>query len=571
MQGRWKYPALAAGAVSGLGLLVTGALLVLVSPDDYRDEVQAAAGKAGVALTLEAPLRWQLWPPGVQTGALQLQDRASGLPLLRAAEAHAALDIGSLLRLSPAFRELHLQGATLHWQATDAGNNWQALLAHWQAQAASAVSLRLEDSELHWQRGATAQRVDIRALTLAAPAADGRRTLTSQLRISYQHDGDNLLLEPQLAARVTTGTDALLLHDLVAEGELAGTRFPGVLGFRVLGDATLRDGVFALPAWQANGHYRRIGMDTALPWGGSGALVLGADGLRLGAAQFFTGNAAAPALAASGDITVIPARAGLQLSWQQGRLQAGALTLENITLQGALAEGRLLAETLRATQGTGTLALPFVLSREDGEPLLSLRPELRGLPLAPWLALLGNGEGAAGTLDLNGELQLKGFSLAAWQQSARGRLTLTLQDAVLPGADLNGRLAERLASQQAFLPPLAAAATGGVDLKRLQLHNVLAEGRIDSLVEADTGRARLEAEGRYDSSARVLAYRGVLTLLPVLFSARTQPLELPLTCGSDLAATGLEFLEALSADCRIEEGAQRALMAQALRERFLSP
>ncbi len=500
-----------------------------------------------------------------------MQDRASGLPLLSAAEAHAALDIGRLLRLSPAFRELRLQGATLHWQTTDNGSNWQALLAHWRTRPASAMALRLDGSELHWQRADTTQLVDIPALTLAAPAADGSRALAGQLRISHQQDGDNLLLEQQLSARVSIGDAGLQLHALVLSGELAGTLFPGVLAFQLRSDATLRDGVLALPAWQASGDYRRLGMEGAQPWAGNGALQLSADGLELTKARIFTGSETAPDFAASGDFALQPAAEGLRLEWQQGRLEAGALVFDTLVLQAALANGRLIAENLRATQGEGTLALPFVLDRDGGEPQLRLLPDFRGLPLAPWLALLGNGDGAAGRLDLKGELQLKGFSRAAWQQSAHGRLTLTLHDAALPAADLNGLLAERLQAQQAFLPPLATLAPSAVDLKRLQLHNVLAEGRIDSLVEADTGHARLEAEGRYDSTARVLAYRGVLTLLPVLFSEPARPLELPLTCGSDLAATGLEFLEALSADCRIEESARRELMAQALRARFLSP
>lgn len=571
MQGKTKKWLLGTGAVAAIGVLGVGGTLLAVSPDDYRPALLAQAGAAGATLALKEPLRWQLWPPGVQVRGVTLTDKTSGAALLDAHAASASLDLVSLLRFSPALSELRLDKARLIWQHTDAGSNWSQVIAWWQQQPESRLALRIESGELAIVRGEYSDSLDIARLVVAAPGTDGARAVQAALRLSYQQAGDNLLVEPVLTARLATQDGVVSLHDLALSGELAGTMFPGALRFALTGDATLKNGELAMPVWQASGDYRRIGMASAEAWTAKGSLVLAREGLTATPVELRIGAADRPVLTLQGQLALRPEGEALRLTWRDGHLQFGAIDMQALTMQGAWVNGELHMDIVSARQEAGQIDLPFVLRRDGGEPTLQLRPAVTNVPLGLWLALVGYGEGGSGLLDVTGDMEMQGFSADAWAQSLQGRLTLTLRDAALPATDINQSLHERLQSYQSFLPPLAAPAASAIDFKRLRLHNVMTGPHVDSLLEADTGRATLEAEGRYDRAARLLAYRGVLDLRPGTFAAAERTLELPLTCGSDLAATGLSFLEALSADCRVEEKAQKALLAQALRQRFLAP
>jgi len=127
-----KIVAILLGVVIGLLLLAAIALVVLVDPNRYRDDlVRVVKEQTGRDLAIEGDLRLSFWPLGLKTGGLQLAN-AKGFgpePFARVDSAAVSVRVLPLLRREVVVEGVHFDGLELHLARDRAGRtNWDDLV-----------------------------------------------------------------------------------------------------------------------------------------------------------------------------------------------------------------------------------------------------------------------------------------------------------------------------------------------------------------------------------------------------------------------------------------------------------
>lgn len=128
-----KIMAILLGVVVGLLLLAAIALVVLVDPNRYRDDlVRIVKEQTGRELAIEGDLRLSFWPLGLKTGGLQLAN-APGFgpePFARVDAAAVQVQLLPLLRREVVVEGVRFDGLRLHLARDRAGRtNWDDLAA----------------------------------------------------------------------------------------------------------------------------------------------------------------------------------------------------------------------------------------------------------------------------------------------------------------------------------------------------------------------------------------------------------------------------------------------------------
>lgn len=127
-----KIVAILLGIVAGLLLLAAIALVVLVDPNRYRDDLaRIVKERTGRDLAIEGDLGLSFWPLGLKTGGLQLAN-AKGFgpgPFARVDAAAVAVQVLPLLRGQVVVEGVRLDGLELHLARDRAGRtNWDDLV-----------------------------------------------------------------------------------------------------------------------------------------------------------------------------------------------------------------------------------------------------------------------------------------------------------------------------------------------------------------------------------------------------------------------------------------------------------
>ncbi|MDP2228639.1 MAG: AsmA-like C-terminal region-containing protein [Moraxellaceae bacterium] len=575
MPNRWKWPATIAAGMTAAALTGIAVFAWQVPADSYREKLVAEAHGAGAQLQLAAPLQWQVWPPGLQAPALTLHAATENALLLEASGARISIDLPALLTGTVRAREILLLAPRIHvQQQADGRHHWEAVLTHLQAQPATPTALRLLDGALVFAHAnGTPIETDIARLTLSAPATDGGRKLDAVFSTSVQNaTGDNLLLEQTLQANLhgRAGKTGLEWRGVRLQTAMAGTLFPGTLNLLSTGDLHWQDARVHSPKWQSEGDYKHIGMTESVRLKMSGGLDIDLAQQTLTLPEWML--EAAPSFRAGGRAT-LNWRNTPAIVWQDGTLAVSAVTLSGLALQATFSNSTLTVTQFDATPGSGNFSMPFTLAREDGAPVLNASLRISNAPLASFAAALGGSNKTTGQLNANGALRIAGLTMEQWRESASGQLQLDMQNAVLADRDINAGLVERLRGYQSFLPTLAdiGSAPGDVDIRHLHIDNTAESGVVTSKARIDTGHAIVTGGGQFNLKEQALSYDGRLALGKSLFADAKAGLDLPIQCRGNLIEVRLTFLEALSADCNIEDEARRELMARALKARFLGP
>ncbi len=122
------------GIASLIALLLVLALclVLLIDPNDFRDQLSRSAARQGIALQLEGDLGWQFWPQlGITAAGVSVADlRTPDQPIASLESFNAMVRIGPLLRGQVQIDGLHLEGVRLNLVINPEGQgNWQALTA----------------------------------------------------------------------------------------------------------------------------------------------------------------------------------------------------------------------------------------------------------------------------------------------------------------------------------------------------------------------------------------------------------------------------------------------------------
>ncbi|XXF08288.1 AsmA family protein [Pseudomonas sp. D2-3] len=249
----------------------------------------------------------------------------------------------------------------------------------------------------------------------------------------------------------------------------------------------------------------------------------------------------------SSEVLPIPALRKLDL---QANLTLDQLTLQkqalsDVSLKARSQGGALNLEELRGKLGNGSFAIRADADVRPAVPVLSLRTQLNGIPVEPFLKDEQRPSPLKGLLDLTSELTTSGNSQKAWVDALNGTASFMLEDGVLVDANLEQQLCrgistlnrkqlsgeprskdtpfERLQGSlsirngvannpdlQARIPGLSVAGNGDVDLRVLGL-----DYRVGITIEGDQREMpdpACEVNRRYVGIAWPLHCRGPLEL-----------------------------------------------------------
>jgi len=282
--------------IGSLVLLLAAALvavLLLVDPNDYKDDIAASVHMAtGRELTLAGDLELSVFPwLGLSLGETSLGN-APGFgkqPMARVAAVDIKVKLLPLLARRVEMKTVRLHGLRLNLQrATDGRTNWQDLLAAPKPvekptarEAAPAPGLaaiaiggvELSDARIEWDDRLAGQRVVVDKLTLHTGALAPPTPVDVSLSADVAVDQPALQSHVSLAGRVTADFDAQ--HFRVDDMELAVEARGATLPFSPLSarlnttvDAPLTQGQISIDPLQLqiaglslNGKVRIAGLD----------------------------------------------------------------------------------------------------------------------------------------------------------------------------------------------------------------------------------------------------------------------------------------------------------------------
>jgi len=237
-----------------LGLAVAGAiaLVVLVDPNDYRDEIAAqVTQQTGREFRIDGEIAFSFFPwLGFEFGAMELGN-APGFgeqPFARIEGADARVKLLPLLRMQVEMDTIALHGLTLRLQRqADGSSNWDDLVAAGEApavaqkQAAPARSpeqllgalaingIEVRDANVLWLDAQSGQQLELKHFALTSGA------IRLEQPIPLALSGEVALAQPKLDGAFTLSTrlglalaaERYRLEGLQLKTELAGEVIPG--------------------------------------------------------------------------------------------------------------------------------------------------------------------------------------------------------------------------------------------------------------------------------------------------------------------------------------------------------
>jgi AsmA protein len=199
------------------------------------------------------------------------------------------------------------------------------------------------------------------------------------------------------------------------------------------------------------------------------------------------------------------------------RLAIGELTLSRVAMKDAqvralLKEGRLVVDPLRAGVFGGNINAIAQVDASSETPTLNLRPELKGIQLAPLLERFAGKAYLTGTGNLNLQATTRGVDSDQWIQNLEGLLALDLHNGRIENIDVVGQLRRGYAQVRALDPGTAPA--GGTEFTEIKA-GVAMKGPIwrneDLLLTAPL--LRMNGKGQVDVARQQLDFQLLATLL----------------------------------------------------------
>ncbi|MBF0126297.1 MAG: AsmA family protein [Magnetococcales bacterium] len=121
-------------------------------------------------------------------------------------------------------------------------------------------------------------------------------------------------------------------------------------------------------------------------------------------------------------------------------------------------EGVLSVDPLTSALYGGRLESKARLANQEPLPVATVEATLRGVRAGPMLQEMAGQEGVSGTVDLGLRLEARGQGREALLQSMNGDLRLGVQEGVVPGMDVVGRIRNAYATFKRVRPTPAAGA-----------------------------------------------------------------------------------------------------------------
>jgi len=610
------------GGLLAVVLVLMLAVVLLVDPDDYRDEIAARASNTlGREVQLEGPIGLRLFP----WLALQIEEVQVGNPpdfdtapvLARVGEAAVAVRLWPLLRGELEIGTVQLRDA--HFAiVTDARgrSNLDGLLADEPARVdepappdlsrLSLGQLQLSEVTLELLDLGSGERTVARLQSLELDPFRADQAVPFSLRGSVS-DGETVLVDGlELDGRLRVAADLarVVLENWRARLELpaaaARVRAEGELEARLDGPSP----VLVLPQLSARvdagdqdirfelRQPLRLVMDDApagelaaarLSLNGqaldlSGSFVLGdplsaelkLSGERLDLRPLIpaddgaAGPGAGPGDAAADFSALVGPRLGLDLDLDEV-IVSDALRVSELSAQARLRDGRLQLEPVQAGLFGGSFAGSVDVDFTVSPPRTRIQPSVSGIRAEQVAQLLSETAPLRGLGEMNLDFRFSGLSVSEILASLDGEGSFSLDDGALMGVDLR-----RLIDEKLTVSTLANVnqAFGGETPFRSLNGSIRAESGVIflpdlNLTAADFGAA---GQGQLDFAAGEVAYRLDLRLGETLVErlprqlARATGGVIPLAIAGPLARPSVQVDLASIAEGAIQRELQDRLL-----------
>ncbi|MGB7397175.1 MAG: AsmA family protein [Candidatus Macondimonas sp.] len=199
------------------------------------------------------------------------------------------------------------------------------------------------------------------------------------------------------------------------------------------------------------------------------------------------------------------------------RLAVGELTVSRVVMKDAqvralLKDGRLTVDPLRAGLFGGNLNATVQVDASSATPTLNLRPELKGIQLAPLLTRFAGKAYLTGTGNLKLQATTRGVDGDQWLKNLDGLMALDLRNGRIENIDVLGQLRRSYAQLRALDP--GTAPEGSTEFTEIKA-GVAMKGPIwrnDDLM-LTSPLLRMSGKGQIDVSRQQLDFQVLATLL----------------------------------------------------------
>ena len=199
------------------------------------------------------------------------------------------------------------------------------------------------------------------------------------------------------------------------------------------------------------------------------------------------------------------------------RLAVGELTVSRVVMKDAhvralLKDGRLAVDPLRAGLFGGNLNATVQVDASSATPTLNLRPELKGIQLAPLLTRFAGKAYLTGTGNLDLQATTRGVDGDQWLKNLDGLMALDLRNGRIENIDVVRQLRRGYAQVQSLDP--GTAPEGGTEFTEIKA-GVAMKGPIwssDDLM-LTSPLLRMSGKGQVDVSRQQLDFQVLATLL----------------------------------------------------------
>lgn len=199
------------------------------------------------------------------------------------------------------------------------------------------------------------------------------------------------------------------------------------------------------------------------------------------------------------------------------RLAVGELTVSRVAMKDAqiralLKDGRLVVDPLRADLFGGNITATMQVDASSDTPTLNLRPELKGVQLAPLLTRFAGKAYLTGTGNLNLQATTRGTDNGQWLKNLEGQMALELRNGRIENIDVVGQLRRGYAQVRTLDP--GTIPEGGTEFTEIKA-GVAMQGPIwrneDLLLTSPL--LRMNGKGQVDVARQQLDFQVLATLL----------------------------------------------------------
>lgn len=449
-----------------LVVIVAGmsALVLLVNPNDFRGYMaQQVDKRSGYRLALNGDLRWHVWPQlSILSGQMTLTAPGALKPVISASNMRLDVELLPLLSHQLSVKQVMLKGAVIDLtpdseaqRPADApvgpedSTQVEEVTRGWKFDIAE---LRIADSLLIWQQS-SGEQLNLRDLNLQL-SQDKKRQAHIELSTRISRDQRELLLALNSDMDVSRYPQHLTAAINQLDYQMTGADLPqqGLKGqVKMQAEWKTANQAFSLKNLSLTAN------DSQLDGSASGTLgvrpqlsvslhspslnmdsLLGLEPDSADSGQTVQAQRSAP-----GPVIAEPAEhdnANSPLNAMDGNI---ALAVDKMRWRGmdfdqvrmdASSEGGLLTlATLSGKAGKGQFSLPGSLDVRREQTLITLKPALENIAIAPLLKAFDLPASLSGDLSLSGDFTGTGLTVPSFKRDWKGSAELSLNNAQMAG------------------------------------------------------------------------------------------------------------------------------------------